>query len=72
MEVGNIDLPINSNILIAFGKMNSTIRLSECYRPHPTLDVRLYIFKQQAQHNESFYNPFLDVLCSVCGNINLG
>ena len=41
MEVDNIDLPINSNILIASGKMNSTIRLSECYRPHPTLDVRL-------------------------------
>ena len=40
MEVGSIDLPINSNILIASGKMNSTIRLSECYRPHPTLDVR--------------------------------
>ena len=41
MEVGNIDLPINSNILIVSGKINSTIRLSECYRPHPTLNVRL-------------------------------
>ena len=41
MEVDNIDLPINSNILIASGKMNSTIRMSECYRPHPTLDIRL-------------------------------
>ena len=41
MAVNNINLPINSNILIASGKMNSTIRMSECYRPHPTLDIRL-------------------------------
>ena len=40
LETTKIDLPINSNILIISGNINSTIKLSECYRPHPTLNVR--------------------------------
>ena len=40
MEAGNTDLPINSNIFIVSGKINSTLRMSECFRPHPTLNVR--------------------------------
>ena len=40
MEAGHTDLPINSNIFIVSGKINSTLRLSECFRPHPKLNVR--------------------------------
>ena len=66
MEAGNTDLPINSNIFIVSGKINSTLRMSECFRPHPTLNVRSEL-RWSILNDKDFMDILLWTRCSLLG-----